>query len=477
MMNAKRPRMARNMSWRCALALALAAPAAAAPALPDFTGIVERHASAVVKIIVEYPDAAARRGGGSGDWPNQLPDMFREFFGGRPDGPGGRPGAPGGRQRSSVGSGFIISTDGFMITNRHVVDGADKIVVRLHNRREHSAELVGSDARSDLALIRIDTDETLPYLPLGKPDALKVGEWVLAIGSPFDLDYSVAAGIVSAVGRSLPDGRENYTPFIQTDVAINPGNSGGPLFNLKGQVIGVNSQIYTQGGGSIGLSFAIPMSVVRKVVRQLRENGSVVRGWLGVVIQSVSQDLAESFDLARPTGALVSEIEPNGPADRAGMRPGDIIVAFAGRNIEQSADLPHVVGLLEPETQVWAKVMRDGKTRSMKVTVGALEGDENMSAAFRGDDRHGLVMTEIDAAMKRRLRIQSGLLIQEVLPSTPAAKSGFRPGDVITMAARGPVSSLADFDEIMESSQGRQRIAMRILRQGRASFMVLNLEK
>ena len=452
-------------------AVAAESPArpAAASGLPDFVDIVERNAPAVVKVMVEYPAVGPRRPA-PGDRLERLPDLFRDFF-------GAPRGDPGSRAKRSAGSGFIISADGYVITNHHVVENAGQIVVRLRDRREHDAETIGSDARSDIALLRIDADEPLPFLALDSPGALKVGEWVLAIGSPFDLDYSVTAGIVSALGRSLPGGRENYTPFIQTDVAINPGNSGGPLFNMAGQVIGVNSQIYTQTGGSIGVSFAIPVALVRKVVRELREHGEVVRGWLGVVIQPVDRDLAESFGLKRPIGALVSEVEPDGPADRAGLRPGDVIVAFAGRRIEISGDLPHVVGLLEPDAEVWSRVMREGEPVSVRITIGALKGDEDRVAAFRGDNRHGLVLEAIDPYTQKRLRIPTGLSVREVLPSTPASRSGFRAGDVITMVAQRPVASLDDFDQALEeASQSRRRVAMRVIRQGEARFLALKLD-
>ena len=455
---------------------ALSAVALGAPSgLPDFTGIVERNSPAVVKIIAAHAGSAAPRGVLPDERLRQLPDLFREFF----DAPRGERGERGPRASHSAGSGFIISSDGYVITNHHVIEGAEEIVVRLRDRREHDAELVGSDERSDIALLRIDVGkERLPFLALGQPAALKVGEWVLAIGSPFDLDYSVTAGIVSALGRSLPGGRENYTPFIQTDVAINPGNSGGPLFNMAGEVIGVNSQIFTQSGGSIGVSFAIPVTLARKVVHALREHGEVVRGWLGVVIQAIDRDLAESFELDRLAGALVSAVEPDGPADRAGVLPGDVIVAFAGREISVPGDLPHVVGLLDPGSKVWAKVMRDGKPLSMQVAIGELKGDESKAAAFLGENRYGLVLEPISPSTKRRLRIDAGLSVREVLPSTPAQRAGFRVGDVITMIVQRPVASLSDFDAAMEDlSEHRRRVAMRVIRQGHAMFLVLKTDQ
>jgi serine protease Do len=303
--------------------------------LPDFTDIVEKNSPAVVKInTVQEPSHGSSPGRGGlppgydpRQW-DQLPELFRRLF--------EQHGKPPSRGARSLGSGFIISADGYVLTNNHVVDGADKIIVRLIDRREFEAEVIGTDERSDLALLKVEA-EGLPTVEFGDSEELKVGEWVIAIGSPFGLDYSVAAGIVSARGRSLPtEKNENYVPFIQTDVAINPGNSGGPLFNLEGEVVGINSQIYTRSGGSIGLSFAIPASVAQDVVAQIKEKGSVSRGWLGVAIQDVDKNLADSFGLDKPMGALVSQLEPDGPADKAGLKVGDIIVRFDGKPIEDS---------------------------------------------------------------------------------------------------------------------------------------------
>ncbi|HBO12981.1 MAG TPA: serine peptidase, partial [Halieaceae bacterium] len=328
---------------------------ASARELPDFREIVAQQSPAVVKILVE-----SRSGGHPGFDTEEIPEYLRRFFEFR-----GEP--PGPRERMSLGSGFVLSEDGYIVTNNHVVEGADSVVVRLIDRREYDAEVIGTDPRSDLALLRIEAED-LPVLRLDEDDDLAVGEWVLAIGSPFGLDYSVTAGIVSAMGRSLPTERnENYVPFIQTDVAINPGNSGGPLFNLDGEVVGVNSQIYTRSGGSIGLSFAIPVSVVRNVVEQLKAEGRVTRGWLGVTIQDVDRNLAESFNLERPMGALVAQVAPGSPAEAAGIEPGDVIIRFDGETIDTSADLPHVVGLLRPGAEVDAVIVRNGRRQTLAV--------------------------------------------------------------------------------------------------------------
>lgn len=326
--------------------------------LPDFTALVEKYSSAVVKIQVE---SVPSQYVGNPTW---VPEDEALQLG--------------------LGSGFIIESDGYILTNHHVINGANKITVRLNDRREFDAVLVGSDARSDLALLKVKAND-LPTLRLDTDDDLKVGEWVLAIGSPFGLDYSVSQGIVSAMGRSLPSEKnENYVPFIQTDVAINPGNSGGPLFNLDGDVVGINSQIFTQSGGSMGLSFAIPASVARNVVTQLKTHGSVSRGWLGVSVQELDKELAASFGLSKPEGALVAQVQPGGPADRAGILAGDIITRFNGRLILFSSDLPHQVGQVNPGASAQLVLMRNGKQRELELKVGELPGNDQLQARRAG---------------------------------------------------------------------------------------------
>jgi len=308
--------------------------------LPDFTELVEQNAPAVVNIstVGEAPKTQRR----SRPRSDELEEFFRFF------GPPNRRGGPSARPARSLGSGFIISKDGYILTNNHVVDGAKEILVRFSDRRELVAKLVGQDVRADLAVLKVETDAVLPTVKIGKSEGLKVGAWVLAIGSPFGFDYSVTAGIVSAKGRSLPTAQnENYVPYIQTDVAINPGNSGGPLFNLAGEVIGINSQIYSNSGGFMGVSFAIPIDVAMEVADQLRAEGRVSRGWLGVMIQEVNRDLAESFGLDRPHGALISKVFENTPAQTGGLQEGDIITKFNGRSIERSSELPQHVGRVQ----------------------------------------------------------------------------------------------------------------------------------
>ncbi|WP_439107801.1 trypsin-like peptidase domain-containing protein [Congregibacter sp.] len=450
----------------------LSASAAQAAELPDFTEIVAQQSPAVVKIIVE---ASTSRAGPDVD-AEEIPEFLRRYF--------QMPNPPQGPQeRMATGSGFMISEDGYVVTNHHVVEDADLVTVRLSDRREYEAEVVGLDPRSDLALLRIDAED-LPYLVLGEDDALKVGEWVLAIGSPFGLDYSVTAGIVSAKGRSLPTrSRENYVPFLQTDVAINPGNSGGPLFNLKGEVVGVNSQIFTtRAGGSIGLSFAIPVNVVRNVVNQLRDSGTVTRGWLGVTIQNVDRNLGESFGLDRPRGALISQIAGDGPAAQSGLEPGDIIIEFDDEPIETSADLPHVVGLIAPGTEVDVLIVRDRKQKTIEVEVGGLDADDSVDQAYRDGQedasrggRLGIVVEEAPEEMLSRWDLSGGVVVRSVEPDSAADEAGLMPGDVITAVGATPVRSLEVFSEIVGELEDGASVPLRLIRRGSPMFIGLRL--
>jgi serine protease Do len=379
-----------------------------------------------------------------------------------------------------MGSGFIISTDGYLLTNNHVVEGADEIVVHLQDRQEFDATIVGTDPRSDLALLKIEAQD-LPAVALAQPDQLKVGEWVLAIGSPFGLDYSVSAGIVSAIGRSVPNGEQgNYVPFIQTDVAINPGNSGGPLFNLSGEVVGINSQIYTTSGGSVGLSFAIPVGLAMDVVEQLKATGSVDRGWLGVGIQDVDKDLAESFDLDKPVGALVSYVEEDGPADDGGVRVGDVIVKFDGNDIVTSDELPHFVGLTRPGSEAALEVIRDGKSKTLEVEVGSLDGGAKQAKSKQSLDQSeklGLVLEELEEAAAQRFRLAAGVVVVDVVPGSYAAQSFLRPGDVITMVGGRNIDSVADFEKVVSDLPAGRRVPLRIVRRGQAGFVAIQIPR
>jgi serine protease Do len=453
----------------CLVVLAIAPLVAQARDLPDFRDIVAAATPAVVKVIVEQKEGMRAHPDMDEE---QIPEFLRRYF--------QMPSPPRGRQRMSTGSGFIISDDGYIVTNHHVVEDADSVIVRMPDRAEYDAEVVGLDPRSDLALLKIDAQE-LPFLSLGADDELDVGEWVLAIGSPFGLDFSVTAGIVSAKGRSLPTERgENYVPFIQTDVAINPGNSGGPLFNLDGEVVGVNSQIFTRSGGSIGLSFAIPVSVLRNVVAQLRENGEVTRGWLGVTIQNVDRNLAESFGLDRPRGALVSQLAPGGPAEKAGVEPGDVIVEFAGQAIETSADLPHVVGLIAPDTRVDMRVVRDRKEKRIQVTVGGLDADASPANANAGDrdggGRLGVIVETAPEEMLARWDLSGGVLVREVDPDSPAGSAGLRAGDIITMVGSTPVRNAEAFADAVSGLEAGDSVPLRLTRRGSPLFIGLRLD-
>lgn len=447
--------------------------------LPDFTELVEEASPAVVNISTRQRMPERMAAGGQLNIPDLqgLPPMFREFFERNmpqvPQNPGG------GRQREaqSLGSGFIISADGYVLTNNHVIADADEIIVRLSDRSELEAKLVGTDPRSDVALLKVEA-KGLPTVKLGKSEDLKVGEWVLAIGSPFGFDHSVTAGIVSAKGRSLPN--ESYVPFIQTDVAINPGNSGGPLFNLAGEVVGINSQIFTRSGGFMGLSFAIPMSVALDVAEQLKAEGKVSRGWLGVVIQEVNKDLAESFGLDRPAGALVAQVLEDGPAAKGGLQVGDVILSLDGKPIVMSADLPHLVGALKPGSKANLEVVREGKRRKLSLSIGALpeDGQELASAARPGAERSsnrlGVKVAELTAEQKKNLDLRGGVVIAEVMEG-PAALIGLRPGDVVTHLNNQAIDSAKTFTEVAQALPKNRSVSMRVLRQGRASFITFKL--
>lgn len=450
------------------LILGISARANAAQ-LPEFREIVKQSSPAVVKIIVEHRSRRSEQPG-----PEEMPEYLRRFFEYR-----GAP--PQQRQRMGMGSGFIISGDGLIVTNNHVVEGADSVLVRMSDRREFEAEIIGTDPRSDLALLRIEGSE-LPVLKLATHGELDVGEWVLAIGSPFGLDYSVTAGIVSAKGRSLPTERnENYVPFIQTDVAINPGNSGGPLFNLEGEVVGVNSQIFTRSGGSIGLSFAIPVSVVRNVVAQLEKNGRVTRGWLGVNIQDVDKNLAESFGLDRPRGALLVQLAEDGPADKSGLKEGDVVISFDGKDIPSSSDLPHVVGLIAPGTKVPVEVVRNKKHKTIKVEVGGLDADDSYALSGGGNDegsgdRLGIVATDAGDDIMERWGLDGGVLVREVVPGSSAAEAGLLAGDVITMIGGTSIKSIATFDKAVDKLRNGETVPLRLMRRGSPLFIGLRLQ-
>tara|TARA_R110002073_G_scaffold188629_6_gene347534 strand:+ start:474 stop:1943 length:1470 start_codon:yes stop_codon:yes gene_type:complete len=466
------------------LTVLLTAPAIASAArvtgLPDFTPLVEANRAAVVNIGTTGKRRAPRimprqlpGPEGTPDDDDALQDFFRRFFGEEP------PGGEGPTQpHSSLGSGFIISDEGYVISNYHVVKDAEEIIVRLSDRREFVATIVGTDPRSDLAVLKIESDQPLPSLKLGKSSELAVGEWVLAIGSPFGFDHSVTAGIVSAKGRSLPN--ENYVPFIQTDVAINPGNSGGPLFNLDGEVVGVNSQIYSRTGGFMGLSFAIPIDVVMNVYTQLREKGTVTRGWLGVLIQDVTRELAESFKMSKPHGALVSKVLPDSPAAKAGFKAGDVIVKFNNRKIDTSAELPPLVGTAVVGGSTPVEVIREGSRKKLSVQIGELPSDDELNIAQspgkgkKSNRRLNASVRDLTESEREATELSGGVMIDDVEPG-PAYDAGLRPGDIILQINSQPVESTAALSKIVKDLKAGTSVPVLIQRQGGPLFMAMKI--
>lgn len=438
---------------------------AASLQLPDFTTLIEASSPAVVNISTTHRVNA-------NPWqqyniPENSPfgDLFRHYFG-----EGGIP--PMERDAVSLGSGFIISQDGYVVTNAHVVADADEILVRLSDKRELPAEVIGFDKYSDVALLKLKATN-LPVVQIGDANNTKVGAWVLAIGSPFGFDHSVTAGIVSAKGRSLPNA--NYVPFIQTDVAINPGNSGGPLFDLNGKVIGINSQIFSSTGASIGLSFAIPIDVAMDVVQQLKDKGEVSRGWLGVQIQAVTVDLAESFGLKKPMGALVAQVIENTPADKAGIRVGDVIVQFNGEDIEDSASLPPLVGRVPVGSVARVRVLREGQYKNLDVTIEKLPTDERQAENRRPVLDNPIGIEVADLEKNERAKLKRGVRIERVATNGVGYQAGLRAGDVILQMNRVDIKNAADFRERVARLPVGRMIPFLVQRQGVDQFLVLKI--
>jgi serine protease Do len=416
--------------------------------LPDFAAIAEANKGAVVNITAS---SAARPAATPRIPPELEGSPFGEFF--------RRFGAPGQEQpRRGMGSGFIVEPDGVILTNAHVVEGADEVRVRLTDRREFKGKVLGADKATDIAVVKIDA-RGLPTVRFGDPSKIRVGEWVLAIGSPFGFENTVTAGIVSATSRSLPDG--TYVPFIQTDAAVNPGNSGGPLFNLKGEVIGINSQIYSRTGGYMGLAFAIPVDVAAGVKAQLVKNGRVERGRIGVAIQEVSQSLAQSFGLDRPRGALVSSVEKGAPAEKAGLKPGDVLLSVNGKPIERSAEVPPLVAAVKPGSKASFEVWREGAKRTVEVTVGELEPEQAVSA---GRDASEADTGRLGLAVRPS---EEGLVVENATGA--AARAGIRAGDVVTAVNGKPVKSTEELRAAAENAKGTVAL---LVRRGEASLFV-----
>jgi len=433
--------------------------------LPDFTELVEDAGPAVVNIrVTQFGDDFddGQRGAQNPHNQEDIPEFFRRFF--------DVPGMPerGQPPRQGAGSGFIIESDGYIVTNHHVVDGADEIIIRMADRREFEAELIGSDPLSDIALLKIDA-ENLPKLKLGHSDELKPGQWVVAIGSPFNFDQSVTAGIVSAKGRS--NAQQQYVPFIQTDVAINRGNSGGPLLNLDGEVVGVNSWILSSSGGFIGLSFSIPIETAANTVKQLREDGKVSRGLLGVQIQGVTRELAEAMGLDKPIGALVDSVNPGSAAEKAGIQSGDIILEFDGETIETSNDLPPIVGANPPGTEAEVVISRNGEKQRLEVVLDALEADEegNITTTTQEGAQSNLLGLRVEPISEDRRRAlgdpEGGVIIADV-EDEAARRAGLRRGDVILTINNRKVQDVDDFEEIAEELPEGRAVALRVMREG-----------
>ncbi len=462
--------------YRLSAALLLAACTSLALAqgreLPDFTRLVDEQGAAVVNISTTQ----APRRANVPQLPNiedeEMLEFFRRFIPRQP-GPGAAP------ESRSLGSGFIISADGYILTNAHVIDAADEITVKLTDKREYKAKAIGADKRTDVALIKIEAS-SLPVARLGDPGKLKVGEWVVAIGSPFGFENTVTAGIVSAKGRSLP--QENFVPFIQTDVAINPGNSGGPLFNMKGEVVGVNSQIYSRTGGFMGLSFAIPIDVALDIQKQLRDRGRVSRGRIGVVIQEVTKDLAVSFGMDRPRGALVNSVEKGSPAGRGGVEETDIITRFDGKPVDSSSDLPRIVGATRPGSSVQVEVWRKAAARTLTLTVGELQ-EESVAArnsprerkpAELAANRLGIVVSELTAEQKRELKLAHGVVVSDVRPD---ARADVRRGDVIVKVVHNgqhtELKSTEQFNRLLAGMDKNAVITLQVRRGENTAFVTV----
>lgn len=446
-------------------------------ALPSLAETAKKASSAVVNIsTTQKGEKSERRRSprpGPGPMPGPSPfggedpfeEFFRRFFPDRPP--------PG--QARSLGSGFIISDDGYIITNNHVVGDAEKITVRLSDKEEYEAKVIGSDEKTDLALIKISAKHTLTTVPLGKSGDLQVGDWVIAIGNPFGLEQTVTAGIVSAKGRVI--GAGPYDDFIQTDASINPGNSGGPLLNLKGEVVGINSAIFSQGGGNIGIGFAIPIDLAKSIVTQLKDKGKVTRGWLGVAIQSVTPELAKSFGLKEPLGALVAEVTKDGPAEKSGIERGDVIIAFNGATVKDSHELPALVARTPVGDKAEVTILRAGKEKVIPVKLGELTDQQaKASGTEESGESWGMTVSNLTAEVGRRFqldRTQKGVIVTEIDPGSSAELAGIQVGDVIEEVNRQAVESVEDFNKAMSSAKDKETLLLLARRGSATSFFAL----
>ncbi len=450
--------------------------------LPDFTDLVEQVGPSVVNIrTLERARPSAALNGMDED----MQEFFRRFFGQplpgtprqgpRPNRPERPDRAPDEEQPRGVGSGFILTTDGFVMTNAHVVEGADEVVVTLPDKREFKAKIVGYDKRTDVAVVKID-GTGFPAVRVGDVNRLKVGEWVMAIGSPFGLENTVTAGIVSAKQRDTGD----YLPFIQTDVAINPGNSGGPLINMRGEVVGINSQIYSRSGGFMGISFAIPIDEAIRVSEQLRVSGRVSRGRIGVQIDQVTKDVAESIGLGKAQGALVRSVESGSPADKAGLEAGDIITKFDGKVIDRATDLPRLVGNTKPGTRTSLTVFRRGGSKDLSVTVAELEAEKQVRPTADKEEKHkgspaaqsiGLSVSELTEAQKRELKVKGGVRVDAATDG--AARAGIREGDIILSIGNTEIASVKDFDAVLARIDRKKAVPVLVRRGELATYLLI----
>lgn len=452
---------------------------AQADSLPDFVTLAERQGPAVVNISITQTlknDNSGMPFPGLPDDPG-LQEFFKRF--GIPNMPNQPDQGSGQEYKSqSLGSGFIISADGYILTNAHVVNQADDVLVKLFDKREFKAKIIGADLRTDVALIKIDATN-LPKVTIGDPAKLKVGEWVAAIGSPFGLENTVTQGIVSAKGRALP--QENYVPFIQSDVAINPGNSGGPLFNLAGEVVGINSQIYSRSGGSMGLSFSIPIDVAIDVTNQLKSTGKVSRGWLGIAIQELTKELADSFGMKNNNGALIAGVEKNGPADKGGLQAGDVIIQFDGKPVMSSNDLPRIVGATRPGKKVSVEILRKGVDKTLTMGVGEMPVDNNEVAATPAPpakteaNRAGLLLRELTPQQKKKLNGKNGLLVEDSIGA--AAEAGIRRGDVILGLNSSETQSVAQFNKQINAVPAGKTVAVLVQRGDTTLYVPIKITK
>ena len=452
--------------------------------LPDFTDLVEQVGPSVVNIRTLEKTAARGEQNNAPD--DEMQEFFRRFFGVPMPSPNAprqqrpnRSQQPEEEQPRGVGSGFILSSDGFVMTNAHVVDGADQVIVTLPDKREFKARIVGADKRTDVAVVKIEATG-LPAVKVGDVSRLKVGEWVMAIGSPFGLDNTVTAGIVSAKQRDTGD----YLPFIQTDVAINPGNSGGPLINMRGEVVGINSQIYSRSGGFMGISFAIPIDEAVRVSDQLRATGRVQRGRLGVQIDQVSKEVAESLGLAKAQGALVRGVEQGSPAEKAGLEAGDIILRFDGKAIEKSTDLPRIVGATKPGTRSNLQIWRRGGTRDVSITVGEVEAEKPVKKAVAPTEKPasslsfkvlGLTVSDLTEAQKKELKLQGGVRVEAV--AEVAARAGIQEGDVILALANAETPSVRAFEGLVAKLDRSKPVSLLIRRGEWAQYTVIRPQR